>query len=139
MRGRQSWRPIVGLVIFRGLRQDGDEYVGGHILDPENSSTYRCKAQLLDGGTKLRVRGYIGILTLGRTQVWLREEGASRCAPLTPIRGADRPRHRQVHVVRLESRGRQATASAGLQGGAGRVCQTYLPGADRAIELRLHR
>ena len=66
--------PVVGLVILSGLRKDGDEYVDGQILDPDNGSTYRSKVKLLDGGAKLSVRGYIGIPTLGRTQVWVRED-----------------------------------------------------------------
>ncbi|MFU5616558.1 DUF2147 domain-containing protein [Pseudomonas aeruginosa] len=72
--GANRGAPVVGLVILSGLRKDGDEYVDGQILDPDNGSTYRSKVKLLDGGAKLSVRGYIGIPTLGRTQVWVREE-----------------------------------------------------------------
>lgn len=66
--------PVVGLTILSGLRKDGDEYVDGQILDPDNGSTYRSKVKVLDGGQKLSVRGYIGIPALGRTQTWVREE-----------------------------------------------------------------
>lgn len=66
--------PVVGLIILSGLRKDGDEYVDGQILDPDNGATYRSKVKLLDGGAKLSVRGYIGIPALGRTQIWVREE-----------------------------------------------------------------
>lgn len=66
--------PVLGLVIMSGLRQDGDEYVDGQILDPDSGSTYRSKLRVLDGGQKLSVRGYIGLPALGRTQVWIREE-----------------------------------------------------------------
>lgn len=66
--------PVVGLLIMTGLRKDGDEYVDGQILDPDNGSTYRSKVKLVENGQKLSVRGYIGIPALGRTQVWLREE-----------------------------------------------------------------
>lgn len=66
--------PVVGLVILSGLRKDGDEYVDGQILDPDNGSTYRSKLKLLDNGKTLSVRGYIGIPMLGRTQIWVREE-----------------------------------------------------------------
>jgi len=66
--------PVVGLVILSGLKKEGDEYAGGQILDPDNGKVYRSKVQLLDGGKKLSVRGYIGVPMLGRSQTWLRQE-----------------------------------------------------------------
>ena len=60
--------------ILSGMKADGDHYEGGHILDPNNGKTYKCKMELDDKGKKLKVRGYIGVPMLGRTQVWLREE-----------------------------------------------------------------
>ena len=62
------------MTILSGMKHDGDEYNGGMILDPDNGKTYHSKLQLIDGGKKLNVRGYIGIPLLGRSQVWLREE-----------------------------------------------------------------
>ena len=52
-------KPIIGLNIIRGLRQDGDRWAGGEILDPENGQSYRCAMRLEDGGRKLMVRGYL--------------------------------------------------------------------------------
>lgn len=72
--GANRGAPVVGLLILSGLRKDGDEYVDGQILDPDSGSTYRSKLKLLEGGAKLSVRGYIGIPTLGRSQVWVRQE-----------------------------------------------------------------
>lgn len=65
-------QPIIGLVIMRHLRLKDDEYVGGDILDPTTGAIYSCKFQLTDGGRKLRMRGYLGISLLGRTQTWVR-------------------------------------------------------------------
>lgn len=65
--------PIVGLRILSGLKKDGDEYTGGEILDPENGEVYSSSMQLIDGGRKLSVRGYIGISLLGRSQTWIRQ------------------------------------------------------------------
>lgn len=65
-------QPIIGLVFLRAMVRDNDEYRGGDILDPDNGSVYRCKLQLEDGGRRLRVRGYIGVPLLGRTQIWER-------------------------------------------------------------------
>ncbi|MDX1438412.1 MAG: DUF2147 domain-containing protein, partial [Rubricoccaceae bacterium] len=51
------------------VNDDGDEWSGGHIKDPSSGRTYRCKMEL-DGPNRLRVRGFLGISLLGRTQVW---------------------------------------------------------------------
>ncbi len=66
-------KPIVGMVLMRGLRKHGEEWDGGDILDPDTGSIYRCKIRLLEGGGKLLVRGYLGISLLGRSQTWIRE------------------------------------------------------------------
>lgn len=66
-------RPVVGMVILRGLTLHGDEYSGGDILDPKNGSVYRCKIRLQDNGRQLAVRGYVGFSLLGRSQTWTRE------------------------------------------------------------------
>jgi uncharacterized protein (DUF2147 family) len=54
-------QPIIGMEILRHMRQNGDEWSGGEILDPEN-------------GKKLIVRGYIGMPMFGRSQTWVRRE-----------------------------------------------------------------
>ncbi len=67
-------QPIVGMVFMSGLKKSGDEYSGGEILDPDNGKVYKSKLTLVDGGKKVKVRGYIGIPMLGRSQVWVRQE-----------------------------------------------------------------
>ncbi|CAN7719689.1 DUF2147 domain-containing protein [Pseudoduganella sp. LjRoot289] len=67
-------QPLVGLMMLSGLKKDGDEYNGGEILDPENGKIYKSKMELADGGKKLKVRGYIGVPMLGRSQTWVRQE-----------------------------------------------------------------
>lgn len=67
-------QPLVGLLLLSGLKKDGDEYNGGEILDPENGKVYKSKLELADGGKKLKVRGYIGVPMLGRSQTWVRQE-----------------------------------------------------------------
>jgi uncharacterized protein (DUF2147 family) len=64
---------IVGMVIIRGIKKDGDEFTGGDILDPDNGKIYHCKLKLKDQGTKLEVRGYLGATLFGRSQTWTRE------------------------------------------------------------------
>jgi uncharacterized protein (DUF2147 family) len=65
-------QPILGLLIIRNMKASDGEYNGGDILDPENGSVYRCKFHVDDSGTRLILRGFIGISLLGRTQTWQR-------------------------------------------------------------------
>lgn len=67
-------QPLIGMTIIDGMKKDDDGWDGGHILDPENGKIYRCKMHLEDGGTKLVVRGYLGIALIGRSQTWIREQ-----------------------------------------------------------------
>lgn len=64
---------ILGMTIIDGMKQDGESWTGGHILDPENGKIYKCKMHLGDDGKTLIVRGYIGISLLGRSQTWHRD------------------------------------------------------------------
>jgi uncharacterized protein (DUF2147 family) len=63
---------IVGLVLIRNMRLQGDEYSGGDILDPDTGRIYGCKFRLTDGGRSMVMRGYFGISLLGRSQTWRR-------------------------------------------------------------------
>ena len=67
-------KPIVGMVILRNLKRDGDGWSGGTVLDPANGKTYKVKLALEDGGKRLKVRGYVGFSLLGRTQHWVRTQ-----------------------------------------------------------------
>ena len=64
-------RPILGLEILKNFKFDGDDvYEDGNIYDPKNGKDYSCKMTL--NGNKLKIRGYIGISLLGRSEVWTR-------------------------------------------------------------------
>jgi len=63
---------MIGLVFLRGLAADGGEYTGGTIMDPNNGKVYKCKLEVVEGGTKMKVRGFLGVSLLGRTQIWHR-------------------------------------------------------------------
>jgi uncharacterized protein (DUF2147 family) len=65
-------QPIIGLIIIRNMKRMDGEYAGGDILDPENGSVYHCKMHV-EGGTRLVLRGYIGISLIGRNQTWQRQ------------------------------------------------------------------
>ena len=63
---------VLGMEILTGLEKDSDtEYEDGKILDPKNGKVYDCDIEL-ESADKLKVRGYIGISLLGRTQYWHR-------------------------------------------------------------------
>lgn len=69
-KGENNGKKVVGLMILWGLKQDGDEWAGGHIMDPKNGKTYKCKMKVENGGQSLKVRGYIGLSLIGRNQIW---------------------------------------------------------------------
>ena len=68
-KGNEKGRPIVGLVIVKGLIKDGEDWSNGTILDPANGKIYSCKISLNDNGN-LDVRGYLGFSLFGRSQIW---------------------------------------------------------------------
>jgi uncharacterized protein (DUF2147 family) len=72
--GELKDKPIVGMIILRGVRRSGDGYSTGQILDPDEGEVYKCRIALLDDARKLEVRGYIGIPLFGRSQTWIRKE-----------------------------------------------------------------
>jgi len=72
--GPEKDQPIVGMMILKGFRRDGDGWDGGTILDPRSGNVYNSEFHLDDDGRKLLVRGYIGISLFGRTATWIRDE-----------------------------------------------------------------
>ena len=69
--GEDQNKPILGLIIIKGLVKDGTEYNDGKILDPKSGKLYKCYIEL-ESTNKLKVRGYLGISLIGRTQYWER-------------------------------------------------------------------
>jgi uncharacterized protein (DUF2147 family) len=70
-KGANKNKPILGLTILEGLKENGDEWSGGKIVDPRNGNSYKCYIKLKDNNT-LKLRGYIGISLFGRTEYWRR-------------------------------------------------------------------
>jgi uncharacterized protein (DUF2147 family) len=62
----------IGLDIIRGavLTAGTDRWEGGTILDPDKGKIYKLRLTMMEGGTKLQVRGYIGVFF--RNQTWHR-------------------------------------------------------------------
>ena len=67
-------RPIIGLVFMSGFNRKSDtRWDNGTIYDPKSGSTYSCFMEL-DGPDRIKVRGFIGISLIGRTDVWTRAQ-----------------------------------------------------------------
>ncbi|MFC0876093.1 DUF2147 domain-containing protein [Saccharicrinis sp. FJH2] len=65
--GNRHMKPIIGLTIITGLKNDEGYWKGDDgILDPDNGKLYDVK--IWREGNKLNVRGYIG--PFFRTQTW---------------------------------------------------------------------
>lgn len=64
-------RPLIGLEILKDLEKNGDKYEDGYITDPDNGKRYKSYIEL-EGANKLKVRGFMGLAIIGRTQIWER-------------------------------------------------------------------
>ncbi len=65
-------RSLVGLPFLEGFHfTDENTWEGGRIYNPDDGQKYRCKLWL-DGENRLKVRGYLGIPALGKTETWVR-------------------------------------------------------------------
>ena len=71
--GAQKNQLFVGLTVLWDLKQDGDHWSGGHVLDPTNGKVYKAQLSLENGGQALKVRGYVGLSLFGRTQILRRQ------------------------------------------------------------------
>jgi len=64
-------QPVIGMEIIYNMKEDDGTWEGGRVMDPEDGKVYKCKLYLEDNDT-MKLRGYIGIPALGRTQTWYR-------------------------------------------------------------------
>ena len=71
--GSQKNQPIEGLIIVNDLVKTTDGWEEGTILDPKTGKVYDCYLEFIDNNT-LKVRGFIGLSILGRTQIWKRKK-----------------------------------------------------------------
>lgn len=68
--GEDQGRPIEGMQILWDMEPYKDYWSYGKIMDPKKASTYKCSIWL--EGDILKVRGYLGVSLIGRTQEWYR-------------------------------------------------------------------
>jgi uncharacterized protein (DUF2147 family) len=69
--GEYKDQVILGMVFMRNFHPDGDDWVGGTVVDPENGKEYQGKIWTI-GKDSLHMRGFIGVSLFGRTEVWTR-------------------------------------------------------------------
>ncbi len=62
---------LLGKDILSGFSFKSSEWVKGKIYDPDSGDTYSCK-MWLEGADVLKVKGYIGVSFLGRSETWTR-------------------------------------------------------------------
>lgn len=71
-KGENKDKPIEGMLILWDLKKKNEtEYEDGQILNPKNGKIYDCFISL-ESPDKLKVRGYLGMSLLGKTQYWYR-------------------------------------------------------------------
>lgn len=80
-KGRSHNQPIIGMQIIWGMMQDGvgsDTWVNGHVLDPKSGNIYSGKMTVLNNGQSLKLRGYVLMPMLGRSEIWQRTDGVDK-------------------------------------------------------------
>lgn len=62
-------RDLKGISFLYGFEYDAkkNRWKDGKVYDPNNGKTYSAKMELEDGGTILKMRGYVGMSMFGRT------------------------------------------------------------------------
>lgn len=76
-KGADKNKPIIGLQLLRNMKQSPTnplEYSGGTILDPLSGNNYKSTIRLNSTGSRLSIRGFVGIEVIGRNQTWLRHD-----------------------------------------------------------------
>ena len=69
--GEDYNKPILGLVIIKGLSLSGVYYRNGSFFDPENGKSYKCRLSFEGGNPDiLEVRGYVAFMY--ESQYWNR-------------------------------------------------------------------
>ncbi len=71
--GDKKGKPVLGLEFLWGFKRDGANWGEGAVLDPEEGKVYKANLELLDGGKRLKLFGFVRVLVkIGRSQTWTR-------------------------------------------------------------------
>ena len=78
---KQRNRRLCGLVFMTGFKPtESNNWEDGTVYDPDSGHTYNGTMRLQPDGA-LRLRGYIGISLIGRSEVWTRLTGPAPSCP----------------------------------------------------------
>lgn len=69
--GNRAGKPIRGMQIL-SVKNSKEREWGGVVFDPVSGKEYKCLLKLDPDGNRLYLRGYVGIPSIGRTQIWRR-------------------------------------------------------------------
>lgn len=65
-------RPLLNMVFIKNLKSRGkNKYDGATVYDVSSGNTYSAKIELT-GPNTMKLRGYLGLSLLGRTETWTR-------------------------------------------------------------------
>ena len=74
-KGKLKDQKIIGMLFMWGFSKNGEKWVNGEIVDPENGKQYHCQVSSRNEGKELKVYGYIKLIfKIGRTQTWFRTD-----------------------------------------------------------------
>lgn len=71
-KGSLKNKPMKGMVIVWGLKQEGDEWKNGQVLDLDTGKIYGCQLTVSDDNKTLHFHGYSGTPMFGKTIDWYR-------------------------------------------------------------------
>jgi uncharacterized protein (DUF2147 family) len=72
-KGEKRNQKMLGLEFLWGFRRQDAGWSDGWVLDPEEGNTYHATLEVVEGGKKLKLFGYIRILVkIGRSATWER-------------------------------------------------------------------
>jgi uncharacterized protein (DUF2147 family) len=75
--GNKKGKPVLGLEFLWGFKRDGAGWSDGSVLDPEEGHVYNANLEVLDGGKRLKLFGYVRVVfKIGRSQTWTRVDSA---------------------------------------------------------------
>ncbi|RVU25722.1 DUF2147 domain-containing protein [Sandaracinomonas limnophila] len=65
-------KELLGLVILKNFKFNGEHWESGTIYDPHSGKTYDCTLKLRNQNKTLDIRGFVGVSLFGRTSTWTR-------------------------------------------------------------------
>ncbi|HEY3386234.1 MAG TPA: DUF2147 domain-containing protein [Saprospiraceae bacterium] len=69
--GELKGKPLTGMIIMWDLDKTSNGGKNGKVLDPSSGKIFSCSIELA-GPDKLKLRGYLGVPSVGKTSYWNR-------------------------------------------------------------------